>query len=297
MKKNSTLILLVILTIINTLGVFASSFYFFDKFRNIENKEEIEEKEEIKTVYAKYDFDYSWVENNKYICHALGGIENDVYTNSKEAFILNYEKGHRVFEVDLDLTEDGELVCSHDIEKWKELTGVDVDYTYNNFKNIKLLGKYTSMDIDDLVNAIRDYADINIITDTKYTDEESIIVQFSRLVEKARSVDEKILDRVVPQVYDLSMLDTIMEIYPFKSVVLTLYQYDKDWNNRDIAAACLKTGVKLVTCSMYEADDVLISFWEKYGVDVAVFTVNDLGEANSFFNSGIKMIYTDFLVS
>ena len=292
-----TSIILITLSIVNTFGIFASSFYFFKKMNFTEEETQIVEKKEEKPSFSKYDFDYSWVENNKYICHALGGVGDDVYTNSREAFVASYDKGYRIFEVDFDLTDDGELVCSHDVEKWKELTGIDVDYTYSNFKNIKLLGKYTSLDVDDLLNITKEYNDIYIITDTKYTDEASIILQFSRLVEKAEALDEDILDRVIPQVYDLSMLDLIMKIYPFKSVILTLYQYDEDWNNKDIAAACLKTGIKFVTYTQYDATDELINYWNKYGVYSAVFTVNEPEDASRFFNKNVKMIYTDFLIS
>ena len=51
---------------------------------------------------------------NHLIAHALGGIGGKPYSNSLEAFIENYNKGIRIFEVDLSITSDGYVVCRHD---------------------------------------------------------------------------------------------------------------------------------------------------------------------------------------
>ena len=43
------------------------------------------------------------------ICHAMGGIDGNDYSNSLEAFKHNYAKGHRYFEVDFQYTSDGKV--------------------------------------------------------------------------------------------------------------------------------------------------------------------------------------------
>lgn len=55
------------------------------------------------------------------IAHGLGEISSVSVTNSHEAFITNYNKGHRVFEADLILTQDGQLVARHD---WSDYLGL-----------------------------------------------------------------------------------------------------------------------------------------------------------------------------
>ena len=50
------------------------------------------------------------------ISHAMGGIGGTNYSNCLEAFNENYAEGHRVFEVDIELTSDGRMVLWHD---WK----------------------------------------------------------------------------------------------------------------------------------------------------------------------------------
>ena len=49
--------------------------------------------------------EFNW-ENYKTIAHALGGIGDKTYLNSKESFLASYQMGCRLFEVDLVKTSD-----------------------------------------------------------------------------------------------------------------------------------------------------------------------------------------------
>ena len=68
------------------------------------------------SVFADSD---DWVTSNPLIAHAFGGIDDKTYTNSLEAFQTNYDKGFRVFEVDLILTSDGGLAARHDWQPYR----------------------------------------------------------------------------------------------------------------------------------------------------------------------------------
>ena len=46
------------------------------------------------------------------IAHALGGLNGKHYLNSIDGFYSNYQKGYRIFEMDLQLTSDNILVGS-----------------------------------------------------------------------------------------------------------------------------------------------------------------------------------------
>ena len=50
--------------------------------------------------------EFKW-ENYKTIAHALGGIGDKTYLNSKESFLAGYQMGCRLFEVDLVKTMYG----------------------------------------------------------------------------------------------------------------------------------------------------------------------------------------------
>lgn len=127
-------------------------------------------------------FDYSWAENNPYIAHAFGGILGDTYTNSYEAFLLNYQLGHRVFEVDFYITDDGKTVAAHDNDYWSKnatlpanlhTSGIDdatKEFTYDNFMSSLWYDKYHPIDLDTLIQILKEYPDVYIVTDTKYSD-------------------------------------------------------------------------------------------------------------------------------
>lgn len=101
-----------------------------------------------------YNFNYNWAENHPYIAHAFGGILGDSYTNSYEAFLLNYQLGHRIFEVDFYLTDDGYTVAAHDDANWRKAATIPSDaeikpstidnhFTYANFMSSLWYDKIT----------------------------------------------------------------------------------------------------------------------------------------------------------
>ena len=242
----------------------------------------------------KYDLDYSWMDT--LVAHAFGGKGSKTYTNALEAFEYNYALGHRVFEVDFDLTTDNKTICSHDEDYWRYITGNEesgIEYSYENFKTTPLFTDYTPMDYMDIVDLLHNYPDIYIITDTKYADELSVYKQFSQIVDYAKKTDPEVLDRIIPQFYTKEMLDYVMNVYSFKSMIFTLYQIE--WDEEDIAKFCIKSGVKYITVSSSVIDSEVIDLWRSMGIHVAVHTINEKDEADSFLNKGIEMIYTDFL--
>lgn len=78
------------------------------------------------------------------MAHALGAIEGQVYLNSKESFIQSYNKGFRLFEVNLLKTSDGVWVCRHN---WNEplgqWSGGKKVLSCKEFLSNPIYGKYT----------------------------------------------------------------------------------------------------------------------------------------------------------
>lgn len=85
-----------------------------------------------------------WQEN-RLIAHAFGGVDGASYTNSYEAFITNYNRGYRLFEVDLVQTTDGKLVARHD---WSQKLQPDLaahrgrNVTKLQFANSLIMGRF-----------------------------------------------------------------------------------------------------------------------------------------------------------
>ncbi|WP_239614709.1 phosphatidylinositol-specific phospholipase C/glycerophosphodiester phosphodiesterase family protein [Cohnella mopanensis] len=164
---------------------------------------------------------------NRFIAHAMGGIDGVRYTNSYEAFQASYDRGYRLFEVDLILTKDGKLAARHD---WTD------DYqpglpdrnggasTLSQFKGSLIYGKYEPLSVRDIVRLMRENPDFYLITDTKETKVEKVKKQFEYLVNEVQSADASLLRRIIPEIYSPEMYDAVMEIYPFPNKIYSTYQ-------------------------------------------------------------------------
>lgn len=278
--------------------------YVADKVDNIEQHISSMDDDALPEISCSYDrsepyeFDYSWVdENPKLIAHAMGGIEGKTYTNSCEAFELNYALGHRVFEVDFDLSDpELILIASHDYDTWLQYAGTSVDseYNYENFVRTPLSDDLSSLDYRMVIDLLEKYPDAYIITDTKYTDFTHVHIAFSQLTDYALSTAPSVLDRIIPQIYHQEMLDWVMDIYPFNSVIFTLYQ--TQWTPEVVYEFCAKSGIRYVTFGDYLATPDVINLWSKLGIYIAVHTINDRGLADALLEQGVDAIYTDFLL-
>lgn len=254
-----------------------------------------------------YDFDYSWTKH-PYIAHAFGAIDGNTYTNSYEAFLLNYQLGHRVFEVDFDITSDGHTVLAHDSDSWRERATVRVDpdinllnepdtsaFTYANFMSSLWYNKYRPLDVEDLLRLMQEYPDIYIVTDTKYYDKERVQFQFSEIVNTALQIDESLLERFIPQIYLPEMFDYIMEVYPWRSVIYTLYINSANWTPENVLEFSEESGVKFVTMWGRWVEKDILDLWHSAELKVAAHTINNLNTVDQLRSAGVNVFYTDFL--
>lgn len=246
-------------------------------------------------------FDYSWAEQHPYIAHAFGGILGNTYTNSYEAFLLNYQLGHRVFEVDFFLTDDGKTVAAHDDASWRTNARVpfepgDKPFTYDNFMSSLWNDKYHPVDLALLFRLLQQYPDIYIVTDTKFYDEANVRQQFNAFVETASTIDSSLLNRFIIQIYKPEMLEWIMEIYPWKSVIYTLYANEGAWTPENVLAFSKESGVKFITMWDNWLTPEIANSWKSAGIKIATHTINNLSQAQQSRARGADVIYTDFLL-
>lgn len=239
-----------------------------------------------------YNFDYSWTKKSPYIAHALGGILGDTYTNSYEAFLLNYQLGQRLFEIDLILADDGQVVASHDPIPTDDHTE---PITASIFQSSLTAGKYHRLTFADVVRLLARYPDVYLITDTKYADSAQVTAEFTQMIETAKAIDASVLDRFVIQIYNPAMLTTIMQAYPWKSVIYTLYN-DPNWTPENVKTFAANSGVKYITIWSHLVTPEIIALWTPAGIKIAAHTINDLATANQLRSLGISNIYTDFLL-
>ena len=235
------------------------------------------------------------------ISHAMGGIDGYNYSNCLEGFQENYDEGHRIFEVDLRYTSDGKLVLWHDWDRpfcSKYRKGKKP--TYKQFMNSRIYDRYTPMDLEALLTLMAEYPDIRIVTDSKYTKTSTVKKQFKTIVSTARELGvSSVLDRLVVEIYTKDMFDVVDGVYHFKEYMMTLYKvFDKAPSTsklKSMASFCERKGI--ATIAMY-ADwwrSKYAGVIKAYGLDIALYTVNDAQDASEYFDEGVNALFTDFL--
>ncbi|MCR8634017.1 phosphatidylinositol-specific phospholipase C/glycerophosphodiester phosphodiesterase family protein [Paenibacillus radicis (ex Xue et al. 2023)] len=235
------------------------------------------------------------------IAHALGGIDGIDYTNSLQAFTQNYDKGQRVFEIDLSLTEDGKLAARHDwmgylAQKFEQdipENKLDEPLTLKEFKSYKILEKYTPLSFNDVVRILNKHPDVYFITDTKETDPKLVKQQFTLIRDTANKVDPAILDRVIPEIYSPEMMETVKEIVPFKNVIFSIYLSAMEPD--EVVNFVKNNGIRVVAMPTERVTDGFIAALTKAGVVTYAHSINDTAEVKQLMDLGVHGVYTDFL--
>lgn len=233
------------------------------------------------------------------IGHSFGAVEGSTYTGCLEAFLYNYGGGIRTFEVDLQITRDNKVVLRHDWDQEIQ-EGVSTDNipTQEQFLSIPIQGKFTPLSFRDLCLLMKEYPDIWIVTDSKYTDYDNIVKQFTIMTQTAAECGaQEVLDRFVVQIYNPDMYHAVMGVYPFKSFIFTMYQY-WDGTPEQFTHICrwsVEHGIDAITMKYGQATEDILNIAQCYDRDVYVHTVNEVTEAQDFLDKGVRGIYTDYI--
>lgn len=233
------------------------------------------------------------------VCHALGMTkEGDTLTNSREAFEYNYGLGQRVFETDIQITSDNVMVLRHD---WGSDLGQAGSFgwseedkpvpTADAFCKALIYGKYTPLTLKDWFGLMKEYPDIYMVTDTKYSNE--VTEQFRLFADTAISCGcEDVLQRVVVQLYYPEMYEEVMAAYPFQNILLSLY-YIGYQGEEKTAGFCREKGIPVLVMPSSWWNEDMRSELEDSGVKIYLHTVDDPDEASRLLNEGADGLYTD----
>ena len=243
---------------------------------------------------------YAWTKN-RVIAHALGGVNGVTNSNTLDAMKQSYKSNFRLFEVDLLPTVHGELVASHGFyELLASKYGRPIPEQYSNeiptkeeFLNFKFNGMYKTIDIEEIVAIMSTNPDIYMITDTKITDYAQSAAQFKELVRVCKEIDESVLDRIIPQIYNESMYDAVMSQHKFKSLIYTLYATSA--TNQQALEFVTAKGIKVVTMPPERINTQDITLFNSYGIKIYTHTINDAEQMKNFKNMGVYGFYTDFI--
>lgn len=245
---------------------------------------------------------FSWTDHRT-IAHALGGLDGKEYLNSRESFLSMYNQGVRLFELDLSRTSDGVRVCRHNwnesMGQW-EGTGKKV-LTERAFTSNKIYGKYTPMTLEDFFLLLKDYPDAFVMIDSKQysvRNYQMTLEDYCEYVEIAQAAGAgEVLDQIIPEIYSKAMFPGTAMIYSFPSYIYSLWQEYSTEDLEEIASFCREKKIPAATIYWKYWSDEAEEIFEKQGIHLYVYTVNDRNQARKYIAAGAEGICTDFLTT
>ena len=249
-------------------------------------------------VSKNYIESNKWFRKNSYVVHAMGEIDRKEYSNSKEAFEMSYQGGHRIFEVDFAVTSDNKIVLKHD---WTNSHGLPefedgTPPTLAEFKEAKIWGKYTTLDIEDLLQLMLEYPDIYVVTDSKSGVYKEVVEQFTQITEilqgYSSSQRNSIMERFVVQIYNDDMYTAVETVAHFDNYIYTLYH--RGVGNLDqLGEFCIENEIPVIVLPYEWWNEEITETLHGYGLEVWVHTLNENEDIAELRNKGVDGVYTD----
>jgi len=226
----------------------------------------------------------------KLVAHAGGNIDGIQGTNTIDAVEYNYGLGHRVFELDFNLTSDNVLVGIHD---WGSK---NIAPTWQEFSSKKISGHYTPTTYEQFIRFLSEHKDAYIVTDTKSYDltDEQISKQFQIMYDICEKVDSSTRERIIVQVYNQNMYHLINKIYKYPNILYTLYATPD--TEEQVLAFVKAEGIPVVVMPPERANQLFLNNLLTLGVKVYLHTLNDLDDVKQWQAKGVWGVYTDSLL-
>ena len=229
-----------------------------------------------------------WFEHGHLVAHSMGAIDGRHFgSNSLEAFRQNYALGHRIFEVDLQLSTDGKLITIH-----PSLMPVPQTFAEAN----AAARWHTVMTFDQLLLLMLEYEDVFIVTDTKYYDDFDLIREtFDIMWQAIHEIDPALKYRLIIQFYNQEMFHFMKEYWDFPNYAYTLYM-SRD-TNAQVLEFVRQEGINAVVMWYHRAMRYpeFVAQLGEAGAVVFAHTINDLPLAQRLLDIGVYGIYTNVL--
>ena len=225
----------------------------------------------------------------KLIAHAMGAIEGFLYTNTWEAFEENYQKSFRYFEIDLELTNSGTLICFHNgMERSLGLSKSIHEITDPEISQLKYAGRWPLLTAKTFLKRLQDYKDVTLILDTK-GDFSSMLRSF---VSIANEVNPEVLEHTIPQIYGYGYadLEKAKSTYDFQQIIYTLYR--TAYNPDRILKFLTLNKVSAVTMPRAFISDPVSREIRAFDIPVFLHAINDCEQIGELIQAGAQGVYT-----
>ncbi|MEJ1089996.1 glycerophosphodiester phosphodiesterase family protein [Microbacterium sp. Mu-80] len=243
----------------------------------------------------------SWSGQHTLIAHALGRIGGKDYTNSKQALTRSYERGFRLFEVDVALTSDGEPVLIHGWTPkdharlgWDAPTAdASAQLSVAAFRGKRVHGKYATMRLSDLRDFLVQHPDTRVLFDVRPLDR----AQTREIYGKIASIinDKGLRDRCMAGTYNKEMVEEVRSLGHFSRINLFHAKPQSDTSaelDESFLSFCVAQQVETVTVAPTTPKQILDAFRDS-GISPIAFTVNDARAAADLLERGATSVGTD----
>lgn len=238
------------------------------------------------------------------MAHATGGLigeNNEKYTYNNNEIALNnsINNMHCIIEIDISITSDDKLVCTHGWNK-KSYDSIGVKYnkknpvmTYNKFMKTKIHKKYDTMDAGRWLYYVEQYPNIMWLCDLK-TLSDNDALRTAKALNKLFNDREELSNRICFQVGTKYMYEIIDEYNSFNQ-----YQYfihKAEYNDFDsLLQWCSSRKIigMAVNCNVINKD--IISKIHDYNLKILCYTVDDIIKAKELLNDSVDCICSNFI--
>ncbi|NYS32540.1 hypothetical protein HZZ02_01890 [Streptococcus danieliae] len=236
------------------------------------------------------------------IAHAGGTMREAgflaAYSNSLQALKQNYSLGHRIFEFDLNLTQDGRLAAVHNWEG-EAVTSQEWESAKTSDKGNRQ-AQYISLFWEDILKQMEVNPDMIVVTDTKVQSKSQAEVeeQYRILGQAVKELNPALADRILVQLYQPKDYAWVEELGMFKHYILTLYASDLE---EEAIAKTLVDKSKILAVTLPQKDkrltDSLIDQIHAQDRLVFVHTVDGFATLSKTLNRRIDGVYTNNLLA
>jgi len=224
------------------------------------------------------------------IAHGGGSLDGYTYSSSYDAVKYYYNKGIRLFELDVEYTSDHMPVMLHSWDGFQyKYLGIDRDIvcTYDEFINAEMINGWTQLTLDSTIRIMKtEFPEMLLITDTKEDNKELLLI--------LSTLYSDLMDRIIPQVYNQDEYKYAKEL-GFKNIIYTLYM-SEDTDDQIIDFCTLNKPFAITMPKSRALESDLATRLSDMGIYVYAHTVNEEAEFEELKEKGVQGIYTDTLM-
>jgi len=217
------------------------------------------------------------------------GERNRTPENTLSSYRSAMDNGLKAIELDVMLTKDGEIVCSHNIDLERETNGngfID-EKIYKELSNVKAGRRFPLQKQDkiplltDVVEALPEDILINIEIKTKAAFDLKTAKEVAHLIK-----DGKIKQNVIVSSFNPIAVRFVKFISKYIPTGF-IYEHAKHFNGVFVARPdCLHPDAEFI-------DDKLINFCRKRNMRINTWTINNIYARDWLIKKGISGIITD----